>query len=62
MDMACNCGASLSIQEGPETFVMMYMERFVNAHESCGYMSSAHRDVNESTTRYNYKESREKEF
>ena len=64
IDMMCKCGAEFQLQVGSSEALLLFAERFANAHTNCGYLAPIKNDVKEETTRYDgiYRERREKEF
>lgn len=47
--MTCNCGADLQIEVNHnDTLVMMWAQRFTDAHQACGYMAPVVTDQPES--------------
>lgn len=55
--MTCNCGADLQIEVSHnDTLVMMWAQRFTDAHQACGYMAPVAADKPETTRKFVVKE------
>lgn len=52
----------MQIDSADTTGVMLFANRFTQAHQGCGFMSSVENDVKEQHTRYDYRQNREKEL
>jgi hypothetical protein len=65
IDMQCSCGAGFQMQIESEdsSGVMLFANRFTQAHTACGFMSPVvTNDVKEQHKRYDYQQNREKEL
>lgn len=65
VEMSCNCGATLQVDsEENDTLPLVWGQRFINAHQDCGFMSKAKEEIEEKTKRYDItpKEQRENEL
>jgi hypothetical protein len=66
IEMSCNCEASFQIDTAEnETLGLIWAQSFINAHNSCGYMTRPlAQEIEEKMKRYDviYKEEREKEL
>lgn len=48
--MTCNCGADLQLEVSHnDNLVMMWAQRFTDAHQACGYMAPLVVDTPETT-------------
>jgi hypothetical protein len=55
-DMVCSCGAAIQIDVEPtedDNSVWLLINRFVNAHVKCGFMTPLRTDKDPSTTSFN---------
>ena len=61
--MTCNCGADLQLEapHSNDTLVLVWAQRFVDAHQACGYMAPAAKDDPETTRKITLKPSPKKE-
>jgi len=66
IEMTCNCSASFQADASDnDTLVMVWAQSFVNAHQSCGFMTKPFVETaEEKMKRYDviYREPREKEL
>jgi hypothetical protein len=66
IEMSCNCEASFQIDSAEnETLGLIWAQSFINAHNTCGYMTRPlAQEIEEKMKRYDviYKEEREKEL
>jgi hypothetical protein len=65
VEMSCNCGATLQVDSlENETIGLVWGQRFVNAHQDCGFVSKVKEEVEEKTKRYDitHKEQRKNEL
>lgn len=53
IEMNCQCMANMQIEtEENESLAVLWAQKFVEAHESCGYMAPTKVDTPEVTKRY----------
>lgn len=55
IEMTCSCMATFQVNAGSnEIVIMSWAQRFIDGHQSCGYMAPFNTDVSEKTKRINY--------
>ena len=69
IEMTCTCMASFQVDVAEnETLAILWAQRFVGAHQACGYMTKATSDASERHRKFEfetdvmYKEHKEKEL
>lgn len=65
IEMSCNCGAQYQADSVEnELLITLWGQRFVNAHQDCGFVSRVVEEEKEKTKRYDieYKEHKQNEL
>lgn len=51
IDMSCSCGASFITETDNDNLSLLWANRFINAHNGCGFMSPQFAEGEETTAK-----------